>query len=269
MHLDALSGLQASGRERRRRKERRSPRGRPNRRDIPSPSLLRRRPNCHLPTGNKHHQRRHNLTPAPSPRRISRTLDRRVACTRAVVKSLRASINDNNERTGKPRKRGDHPFAPARFLPALVKMSNANVGAVYEHIIDEVINTVRVDFEEGGVGEDILEELKKVSACRISLSSSPLCFRSLALGLCPQPIPFSFSPASLYRQNGMNADFSRSMRHSCSSAASAGALVWIVGDASAALAGSLDGGGAESSSFWGDGRASRYLGLFLSSRRVC
>lgn len=69
-------------------------------------------------------------------------------------------------------------------------MSNANVGAVYEHIIDEVINTVRVDFEEGGVGEDILEELKKVSACRISLSSSPLA--SAAWRSASVPIRFLF-----------------------------------------------------------------------------
>jgi len=68
-------------------------------------------------------------------------------------------------------------------------MSNNNVGAVYEHIIDEVINTVRVDFEEGGVGEDILEELKKVSACPIS-PSSPLVSPARPLGPCPIRFPF-------------------------------------------------------------------------------
>jgi transcription initiation factor TFIIA large subunit len=40
-------------------------------------------------------------------------------------------------------------------------MSNAHVGAVYDHIIQEVINAVRVDFEENGVDDGILEELKK------------------------------------------------------------------------------------------------------------
>ncbi|KAK3354235.1 transcription factor IIA, alpha/beta subunit [Neurospora tetraspora] len=40
-------------------------------------------------------------------------------------------------------------------------MSNATVGTVYEHIINEVINAVRVDFEENGVDDSVLEELKK------------------------------------------------------------------------------------------------------------
>ncbi|KAK3943673.1 transcription initiation factor IIA large subunit [Diplogelasinospora grovesii] len=40
-------------------------------------------------------------------------------------------------------------------------MSNAAVGAVYEHIINEVISAVRIDFEEAGVDEAALDELKK------------------------------------------------------------------------------------------------------------
>ncbi|KAK0731443.1 transcription factor IIA, alpha/beta subunit [Lasiosphaeris hirsuta] len=40
-------------------------------------------------------------------------------------------------------------------------MSNTTVGGVYEHIIQEVINAVRVDFEENGVDDGVLEELKK------------------------------------------------------------------------------------------------------------
>ncbi|KAK5663498.1 hypothetical protein OQA88_3928 [Cercophora sp. LCS_1] len=40
-------------------------------------------------------------------------------------------------------------------------MSNVAVGSVYEHIINEVINSVRVDFEENGVDDGVLEELKK------------------------------------------------------------------------------------------------------------
>ncbi|KAJ5008126.1 Transcription initiation factor IIA large subunit [Colletotrichum sp. SAR 10_99] len=40
-------------------------------------------------------------------------------------------------------------------------MSNNAVGNVYEQIINEVINSSRVDFEEGGVDENVLEELKK------------------------------------------------------------------------------------------------------------
>lgn len=40
-------------------------------------------------------------------------------------------------------------------------MSNNVVGNVYQSVIDEVINASRVDFEEGGVDEAVLEELKK------------------------------------------------------------------------------------------------------------
>jgi transcription initiation factor TFIIA large subunit len=40
-------------------------------------------------------------------------------------------------------------------------MSNTAVGAVYQTIIEEVINSSRVDFEESGVEESVLEELRK------------------------------------------------------------------------------------------------------------
>jgi hypothetical protein len=41
-------------------------------------------------------------------------------------------------------------------------MSNAQVGNVYSQIIGDVIESSRVDFEEGGVDEAVLEELKTV-----------------------------------------------------------------------------------------------------------
>lgn len=41
-------------------------------------------------------------------------------------------------------------------------MSNTQVGPVYDTIIAEVINAVRVDFEENGVDDGALEDLKKV-----------------------------------------------------------------------------------------------------------
>ncbi|KAI1378785.1 transcription factor IIA, alpha/beta subunit [Hypoxylon crocopeplum] len=40
-------------------------------------------------------------------------------------------------------------------------MSNSQVGAVYQQIINDVIEASRIDFEEGGVEESVLEELKK------------------------------------------------------------------------------------------------------------
>lgn len=45
---------------------------------------------------------------------------------------------------------------------ASIAMSNTAVGPVYETIIQEVINAVRVDFEENGVDDGVLEDLKRV-----------------------------------------------------------------------------------------------------------
>ncbi|AEO70264.1 0cb395f9-9580-4b99-a663-8f50a5716b7b [Thermothielavioides terrestris] len=47
-------------------------------------------------------------------------------------------------------------------------MSNAAVGPVYDSIITEVINSVRVDFEENGVDEGVLEDLKKRWQAKLS-----------------------------------------------------------------------------------------------------
>ena len=52
-------------------------------------------------------------------------------------------------------------------------MSNTAVGNVYQTIIDEVINSSRVDFEENGVEESVLDELRNVSCCMFSCSSRP------------------------------------------------------------------------------------------------
>lgn len=41
-------------------------------------------------------------------------------------------------------------------------MSNTSVGNIYHQIINEVIEASRVDFEDQGVGEEVLEELRKV-----------------------------------------------------------------------------------------------------------
>jgi len=42
------------------------------------------------------------------------------------------------------------------------KMSNTQVGNIYQQIIADVIESSRVDFEEGGVDERVLEELRQV-----------------------------------------------------------------------------------------------------------
>lgn len=55
-------------------------------------------------------------------------------------------------------------------------MSNPMVGSVYKAIIEEVIESSRTDFEEGGVDESVLEELRKVRL----LSPFPYHFPSSA-----------------------------------------------------------------------------------------
>lgn len=42
-------------------------------------------------------------------------------------------------------------------------MSNQAVGPLYQTIIEEVIASSRVDFEENGIEENVLEELRQVS----------------------------------------------------------------------------------------------------------
>lgn len=55
-------------------------------------------------------------------------------------------------------------------------MSNNQVGNIYRQIIDEVIESSRVDFEEGGVDEGVLEELRKVRCALICLPAClPTC----------------------------------------------------------------------------------------------
>lgn len=42
-------------------------------------------------------------------------------------------------------------------------MSNSVVGNVYDRIIKEVVDTSRLDFEESGIDDSVLEELRSVS----------------------------------------------------------------------------------------------------------
>jgi len=41
-------------------------------------------------------------------------------------------------------------------------MSNSIVSTVYRHVIDDVINQVRGDFEEMGIDDNVLNELQRV-----------------------------------------------------------------------------------------------------------
>jgi hypothetical protein len=55
------------------------------------------------------------------------------------------------------------PHISTQAGPDRGKMSNNQVGTVYQQIIQDVVESSRVDFEEGGVDEHVLEELKLVS----------------------------------------------------------------------------------------------------------
>lgn len=68
-------------------------------------------------------------------------------------------------------------------------MSNPQVGTIYQQIIADVIDSSRVDFEEGGVDDHVLEELKTV--CRIRF----FCF-----------VIISLPPFGCYPSNNLSED---------------------------------------------------------------
>ncbi|EAQ93420.1 hypothetical protein CHGG_01655 [Chaetomium globosum CBS 148.51] len=75
-------------------------------------------------------------------------------------------------------------------------MSNAAVGHVYDTIIAEVVNAVRVDFEENGVDEGALEDLKKTwqhKLTQMNLAQFPWDPKPEAQ---PAPTPASGPPAA-------------------------------------------------------------------------
>jgi hypothetical protein len=54
-------------------------------------------------------------------------------------------------------------------------MSNTQVGNVYQQIIADVVESSRVDFEEGGVDEGVLEELRLVSVPFLCCAAASIC----------------------------------------------------------------------------------------------
>ena len=68
-------------------------------------------------------------------------------------------------------------------------MSNTQVGNVYSQIIADVIESSRVDFEEGGVDEHVLDELRRVC---------PLPFLSIHPPLHHIFHLFTLSPSSMH-----------------------------------------------------------------------
>lgn len=56
-------------------------------------------------------------------------------------------------------------------------MSNTVVGNVYDRIIKEVVETSRLDFEESGIDDAVLEELRSVSSLSISQCRLPFAFQ--------------------------------------------------------------------------------------------
>jgi len=144
-------------------------------------------------------------------------------------------------------------------------MSNNVVGSVYETIIQEVINSVRVDFEENGVDDGVLEDLKKV---RILTRSNFFPSSSASRSVRAAPLHReSFLQAIPRGRNQINDDLQqehRLMRWCRDDSDKVVELFWFAGVAlllTAWLCGRERGG--EAASEW----ATRcFWGLFLSAR---
>ncbi|TRX93837.1 hypothetical protein FHL15_005219 [Xylaria flabelliformis] len=72
-------------------------------------------------------------------------------------------------------------------------MSNSQVGGVYQQIINDVIAASRVDFEEGGIDEAVLEQLKK--GWQKKLSQQQLAVFPWDPKPDPPPAPTATAPA--------------------------------------------------------------------------
>ncbi|GJD02955.1 transcription factor IIA [Colletotrichum higginsianum] len=82
-------------------------------------------------------------------------------------------------------------------------MSNNAVGVVYEQIINEVISSSRVDFEEGGVDESVLEELKKgwqEKLSQLEVASFSWDPKEAPAPVAPPPTTAAPPPAAPYSQ---------------------------------------------------------------------
>ncbi|KAI0517184.1 hypothetical protein F5B22DRAFT_605232, partial [Xylaria bambusicola] len=66
-------------------------------------------------------------------------------------------------------------------------MSNSQVGNVYQQIINDVIAASRVDFEEGGIDDAVLEQLRKVSSMH-GFHQLPRAFKRAAVSSHRNPL---------------------------------------------------------------------------------
>ncbi|KAI0405778.1 transcription factor IIA, alpha/beta subunit [Xylaria palmicola] len=82
-------------------------------------------------------------------------------------------------------------------------MSNTQVGGVYQQIINDVIAASRVDFEEGGIDEAILEQLRK--GWQKKLSQQQLAVFPWDPKPDPPPAPTSIAPAAQSSISGPSA----------------------------------------------------------------
>ena len=77
-------------------------------------------------------------------------------------------------------------------------MSNQAVGNVYQTIIEEVVNSSRVDFEENGVEDSVLEDLRLVSVhLRFPVVFPPSRAQHIMTNGVPSPVRRSRGEASL------------------------------------------------------------------------
>jgi hypothetical protein len=81
---------------------------------------------------------------------------------------------------------------PTSTLDKEPKMSNTQVGNVYQQIIADVVESSRVDFEEGGVDEHVLEELRSVWRSFAFHHPVSISISEFILLLCIIHLPFPF-----------------------------------------------------------------------------
>jgi hypothetical protein len=82
---------------------------------------------------------------------------------RTILSLSIVAVLSSIERAPQTSRHHELPHISTQAGPDRGKMSNNQVGTVYQHIIQDVVESSRVDFEEGGVDEHVLEELKLVS----------------------------------------------------------------------------------------------------------
>jgi hypothetical protein len=94
-------------------------------------------------------------------------------------------------------------------------MSNTVVGNVYDQIIKEVVEASRVDFEESGIEESVLEELRAVSCLHSLVVAVALLVCDNVQPICDSHVCHSSLLAVVFGNLMFNPNMSGGARLSC------------------------------------------------------